>query len=326
MNSEELIRAISQGDERLAARVMRGIDDDLFSWQEVLKLLYMRKPRPHVIGITGPPGVGKSSLTNHLIRLLRQEGKTVGVVLVDPSSPYSGGALLGDRIRMNDHALDPGVFIHSLATRGHFGGLAISSKGVVDVLAATGKDVVLVETVGVGQHEVEVVRLADTTLVVTMPGMGDNIQALKAGILEAGDIFVVNKSDHPNTDKTVDDIESMLTIVETSQEKNSWRPVVVKTCALDGRGVEELRGVIQDHREWLARFESGDHPQKYRQRIRMELWDLLMIKTSLMIKSRKSCSAQLEKLVDQMAAGDTDPYTASDQLLAEVFQPNKSDE
>ena len=174
--------------------------------------------------------------------MLRKAGKTWGVVLVDPSSPYSGGALLGDRIRMNDHALGFRGFIHSLATRGHFGGLAISSKGVVDVMAAAGKDVVLVETVGVGQHEVDVVRLADTTLVVTMPGMGDDIQALKAGILEAGDIFVVNKSDRPKADKTVNEIESMLIIVESSHQKGAWRPVVAKTCALTAAAWKNYMG------------------------------------------------------------------------------------
>ena len=320
MNAGELVKAISEGDEHLAAQVMRGMDDDLFSWQGVLKLLYMHRPRPHVIGVTGPPGVGKSTLTNQLIHVLRKAGKTVGVVLVDPSSPYSGGALLGDRIRMNDHALDSGVFIHSLATRGHFGGLAISSKGVVDVMGAAGKDVVLVETVGVGQHEVDVVRLADTTLVVTMPGMGDDIQALKAGILEAGDIFVVNKSDHPKADKTVNEIESMLIIVESSHQKDAWRPVVAKTRALDGGGVEELYGMILEHRKWLGQAQSGDQPERQRRRIRMELWELLMIKTSLRIKNQEAWASRLDNLVEQVAAGRKDPYTASDDMLEQIFQ------
>ena len=201
----DVIELIRQGDIRATARLMRDLDEGEPQAREVLKELYKHTGRAHIVGITGSPGVGKSTLTDRLIQHLRQQGKTVGVVAVDPTSPFSGGAILGDRIRMQRHATDEGVFIRSLATRGHFGGLTVSARAIIHVLDAMGKDFILVETVGVGQDEVEIAGAAHTTIVVTVPGMGDDIQAIKAGILEIGDIFVINKADREGADRTYQD-------------------------------------------------------------------------------------------------------------------------
>jgi LAO/AO transport system kinase len=242
----DVINQIRQGDIRATARLMRDLDEGEPQAREVLKGLYQYTGRAHIVGVTGSPGVGKSTLTDRMIQYLREQGQTVGVVAVDPTSPFSGGAILGDRIRMQRHATDEGVFIRSLATRGHFGGLTASARAVINVLDAMGKDFILVETVGVGQDEVEIAGAAHTTIVVTVPGMGDDIQAIKAGILEIGDLFVINKADREGVDRTYQDLITMIDMRQQSHTEDGWRPQVFKAIAPKSQGVPELMAAILD--------------------------------------------------------------------------------
>ncbi|MGQ9858580.1 MAG: methylmalonyl Co-A mutase-associated GTPase MeaB [Thermodesulfobacteriota bacterium] len=316
MNETVLSEAILRGEVRAAARLMRDIDDEIPSAREELKVLFPHTGRAHIVGITGSPGTGKSTLVDHIIQSYRQRSKTVGVVAVDPTSPFTGGAILGDRVRMQRHSTDDGVFIRSLATRGHLGGLSRSTHDIVDVMDAMGKDVVLVETVGVGQDEVEIVRLAHTNVVVLIPGMGDEIQAIKAGILEVGDIFVVNKADREGADKSVREIEIMLEMNAYGPE--DWRPVVLKTEAINHRGVEELVDQIQRHREFL-----GDRLWKQRQQRRtqgkfMEILRDLLYQEAL---GRLEKNGLWNQLLEELAQRKLDPYTAAEMAMAELLRP-----
>ena len=223
---------ILAGDTRAVARLITDIDDDMPGVREILKELYPHTGKAYIIGITGAPGVGKSTLVDQMLVHLREEGKTVGVIAVDPTSPFSGGAILGDRIRMQRHTNDKGIFIRSLATRGHFGGLTRSTRSAIDVLDAMGKDYIIVETVGVGQDEIEIVKSAHTTVIVVIPGMGDDIQAIKAGILEAGDIFVINKSEREGSGKTLNDLRTMIKMDQKKDKKDDWLPPVLETEAI----------------------------------------------------------------------------------------------
>ena len=225
------VQKILAGDLRTVARLIRDIDDGLSEARGLLKELYPYTGKAYVIGITGAPGVGKSTLVDRMIQYLRAQGKTVGVLAVDPTSPFSGGAILGDRIRMQRHSTDEGVFIRSLATRGHFGGLTSSTRGAIAVLDAMGKDYILVETVGVGQDEIEIVRAAHTTLIIVIPGMGDDIQAIKAGILEAGDVFVINKSEREGVQKTRQELMMMIEMDKDRGTKGGWKPTIFLTEA-----------------------------------------------------------------------------------------------
>ncbi|MCF8129379.1 MAG: methylmalonyl Co-A mutase-associated GTPase MeaB, partial [Deltaproteobacteria bacterium] len=216
---KDLVEKVTSGDVRTVARLIRDVDDGMPEVREALKALYPHTGKAYIIGITGAPGVGKSTLVDQMVAHLRKRGKTVGVLAVDPTSPFSGGAILGDRVRMQRHSMDSGVFIRSLATRGHFGGLTQSTRSAIDILDAMGKDVILVETVGVGQDEVDVVRSAHTTVIVVIPGMGDDIQAIKAGILEVGDIFLINKSDREGTDKTLNELRLMIEMDQGKHDK-----------------------------------------------------------------------------------------------------------
>ncbi|MBU2519339.1 MAG: methylmalonyl Co-A mutase-associated GTPase MeaB, partial [Proteobacteria bacterium] len=275
MTPEQRAQKVISGDVRAAARLMRDIDDNQPGWRQVLKLLHARAGQARVIGLTGSPGVGKSTITDALVERFRAQGLTVGVVAVDPTSPFSGGAILGDRIRMQRHATDEGVFIRSLATRGHFGGLTSSARGVVTVMEAMGLDVVLVETVGVGQDEVEIVRMADTTVVVTVPGMGDDIQAIKAGILEAGDIFVVNKADRDGAGRTVNELKGMLHLSGDHSRRAGWEPPVLTTCATDGKGLDELVAALAEHYRVLSAGGGQMLAQRRREGLRRELLELI---------------------------------------------------
>ncbi len=293
------------------ARLISLVEDADPALREVMAALAPDTGRAHLIGVTGAPGVGKSTSTSALVTVLRESGRRIGVLAVDPSSPFSGGALLGDRVRMQDHALDPDVFIRSMASRGHLGGLAWSTPQAVRVLEAAGCDVVIIETVGVGQSEVEIAGLADTTLVLVAPGMGDGIQAAKAGILEIGDLYVVNKADRDGAAQVRKDLRSMVGLGERAED--DWRPPVVMTVASTGEGMAEVVGEIDRHWAWLA--DSGERDRRRRRRARAEIETIAV--TALRVRwGRLRGHGDLEKLADAVASGGTDSYTAADQLLA----------
>jgi LAO/AO transport system kinase len=318
--TEEVVDRILAGEVRLAARLMRELDDGRPEAREILKELYRHSGRAHIIGITGSPGVGKSTLTDRIIQYLRQEGKTVGVVAVDPTSPFSGGAILGDRIRMQRHALDEGVFIRSLATRGHFGGLTASARAVITVLAAMGKDYVLVETVGVGQDEVEIAATAYTTLVVTVPGMGDDIQAIKAGILEVADILVINKADREGASRTYQELIQMLEL-QGHRKATAWMPPVLLTQAKDNEGIEALMAAVHDHQEFLAQ-DGGKALQLARgARLRQEFLELLREGVARHLVKQLESDGRLDRVLAAILARETDPYSASEALVLEILGP-----
>ncbi len=274
-----------------------------------MALLAPRAGHARVIGITGSPGVGKSTSTSALVSVYRRRGLKVGVLAVDPSSPFSGGALLGDRVRMQEHATDDGVFIRSMASRGHLGGLSWATPQALRVLSAAGCDVVLIETVGVGQAEVDVASLADTTLVLLAPGMGDGIQAAKAGILEVADVFVVNKADRDGADTVARDLRSMLSLGDRRAD-DGWRVPIVKTVAAKGEGAEEVVDEIERHAAWLA--SSGRLEQRRLKRAADEVEAIAL--TQLRVDLR--IGAQLGDLATRVVAGELDPYAAADELVA----------
>jgi LAO/AO transport system kinase len=277
--------------------------------REVMARLSPYVGHAHVIGITGAPGVGKSTTTSALVRELRQAGRRVGVLAVDPSSPFSGGALLGDRIRMTDHAADPGVYIRSMASRGHLGGLSWSTPQAIRVLDGAGFDVVLVETVGVGQSEVEIAGLADTTLVLLAPGMGDGIQAAKAGILEVGDLYVVNKADRDGAAKVRRELRSMLAL--SARPEGAWRPPVLSVSAQSHAGLDELAETIEKHRAWLE--ESGALASRRARRAREEIEAIAV--AALRSRWELQGRERLEELATAVAGGGLDPYAAADELI-----------
>jgi LAO/AO transport system kinase len=293
------------------ARLISLVEDASPLLREVMAGLAPYTGHAMVVGITGPPGVGKSTSTSALVGALRAAGKRVGVLAVDPSSPFSGGALLGDRVRMGDHALDRDVFIRSMASRGHLGGLAWSSPQAIRVLDAAGFDVVLVETVGVGQSEVEVAALADTTLVLLAPGMGDGIQAAKAGILEVGDLYVVNKADRDGATSLRRDLRSALAMGD--RPEGAWQPPILLTVAQTGEGVPEVVQAIGDHHTWLE--ETGELARRRSRRARQEVEAIALTR----LRERWTGlheRTELDAQADRVAAGETDPYAAADVLLA----------
>src|SRR5258707_6467731 len=263
----EVVERAREGDSRAVARMISLVEDESPLLREVMAALAPHAGRAHIVGITGSPGVGKSTSTSALVSAYRAVGKRVGVLAVDPSSPFSGGALLGDRVRMQDHATDAGVFIRSMASRGHLGGLAWSTPQAVRVLDAAGFDLVLVETVGVGQAEVEIAGMADSTLVIVAPGLGDAIQAAKAGILEIGDVFVVNKSDKPGAQEAVRDLRGMIAMARHGE--GDWKPPIVSTTAAAGEGIDDLVSRLDAHGAWLAG--SGEGARRRRAPAREEI-------------------------------------------------------
>jgi LAO/AO transport system kinase len=311
---DELVERAREGSPRAVARLVSLVEDASPRLREVMAALAPHTGHARVLGVTGPPGVGKSTSTSALVGALRRRGMRVGVLAVDPSSPFSGGALLGDRIRMQEHVTDPGVYIRSMATRGHLGGLAWATPQALRVLDACGCDVVLVETVGVGQSEVEVAALADTTLVLLAPGMGDGVQAAKAGILEVGDVFVVNKADRDGADATVRDLRQMLSLGEARQP-GDWRPRVVRTVASRGEGLEELLEAVDDHERWLA--EDGRLRRRRLRRVSDEVEALAV--TALRARMGDLRSGRgLDELAAGVLDGELDPYAAADRLVAAV--------
>jgi LAO/AO transport system kinase len=277
----------------------------------VMKALAPLTGNARVVGLTGAPGVGKSTVTAALVGAYRERGLRVGVLAVDPTSPFSGGALLGDRVRMQEHATDPGVFIRSMASRGHLGGLAAATPQALRVLDAAGCEVILVETVGVGQAEVEIASAADTTLVTVAPGMGDAIQAAKAGILEIGDLFVVNKGDKPGAQETVRDLRTMIAMAQRAQ--GDWKPPIVVTTATAGEGITELAGRIDAHWAWLEG--SGERDRRRRGRAREEIAALALAALRLRMGGLPGDSL-LDGLAARVVSGDIDPYAAADELAA----------
>jgi len=309
----DLIERILVGDLRAAGRLITMVENGTPEAVAALKALYPHTGHAYVIGVTGPPGSGKSTLTDRITGELRELGKTVGIIAVDPTSPFSGGAILADRIRMQRHSLDDGVFIRSMATRGHLGGLSRSTNDVVDVLDAMGKDYILVETVGVGQAEIDIMRTAHTTLVVAVPGLGDEIQAIKAGIMEIGDLFVVNKADREGADRTVLEIEMML---EHGESDDGWHPRIFKTVASRGEGVEALTQGVLEHREFL--FAEDGHGRKRRERTRWIFRGLLEERLAARAMDRISRQGGLDPLVERIALRETDPYSAVEDVLKKL--------
>jgi LAO/AO transport system kinase len=306
----ELARA---GDPRAVARLITLVESGDELLPRVAAALAPYAGRAQVVGLTGSPGVGKSTTTNELVRALRARGRRVGVLAVDPSSPFSGGAILGDRVRMQDHATDPGVYIRSMSSRGHLGGLSAATPQAVRVLEGAGCDVVLVETVGVGQAEVEVASLADTTLVLLAPGMGDAIQAVKAGILEIADVFVVNKADRDGANATVRDIQGMIALGERGP--GEWRPQVVRSIAARGEGIDDIVAAIDKHRGWLE--QHGELRRRRQARAAAEIEAIALGALRARIGSLRD-GTELPALAAKVAEGALDPYAAADELLAEL--------
>ena len=307
---DELVQRARDGDARAVARLISWVEDEAPQLREVMAALAPYAGHAQIVGITGSPGVGKSTSTNALVGELRKAGKRVGVLAVDPSSPFSGGALLGDRVRMQDHALDRDVYIRSMASRGHLGGLSWSTPQALRVLDAAGCDVVLVETVGVGQSEVEIAGQADTTLVLLAPGAGDGIQAAKAGILEIGDIYVVNKADRDGADQLRRELRGMIALGE--RDEGAWKPPIVKTVAHKGDGVDEVVAEIDRHFAWLT--ESGELAKRRTRRVRDEIETIAV--TALRRRwDDVHARVELDDLAAAVVAGESDPYTAADTLL-----------
>lgn len=311
----KIAERVIAGDVRTVARTIRDIDDGIPAVRETLKELYPHTGKAYVIGITGAPGVGKSTLVDQMVAHLRERGKTVGVLAVDPTSPFTGGAILGDRVRMQRHSLDDGVYIRSMATRGHFGGLTQSTRSAIDVLDAMGKDYIIVETVGVGQDEVDIVRSAHTTVIVVIPGMGDDIQTMKAGILEVGDIFVINKADREGADRTFSDLRLMLDMDQKKYGSGRWRPPILKAEAVFDRGVEEILDQVGHHRQYLQESSGGLAFRRKREKVREELAEMVKSRLIEEIFRRITETGEFEDAISAIIDGKTDPYTAADNLV-----------
>jgi LAO/AO transport system kinase len=306
-----LIAAARAGDPRALARLVSLVENSAAELRQVMKVIAPLAGGAHVVGLTGSPGVGKSTVTAALVRSYRSLGQRVGVLAVDPTSPFSGGALLGDRVRMQDHATDDGVFIRSMASRGHLGGLAWTTPQALRIVDAAGFDVILIETVGVGQAEVEIAATADTTLVVVAPGLGDSIQAAKAGILEIADVFAVNKSDRPGAQEVVRDLRTMLAMARYGGD--DWKPPIVSTTAASGDGIADLAAAIGAHLDWLEK--SGQRAARRRARARDEITAIAVAELQRRLGGLPG-EARLEDLAGRVASGEIDPYSAADDLIS----------
>lgn len=326
MAPDELALQISAGSVRAVARACRLVDDREAGASELLRRLHPRAQAAWLVGITGSPGAGKSTLVDRLIERLRADGKRVGVVAVDPSSPFSGGAILGDRVRMQRHFEDPEVFIRSLATRGALGGLSQSAADVATVLGAWGADVVLVETVGVGQDELEVTEVVDTTVVVVAPGLGDDVQALKAGILECADVFVVNKADHAGADSAVRELEAMLALGDAvssarghveEQSDAPWRPPIVRAVATTSVGVDDVLRALSAHRSALSRRGTVDRTRKMAALLRS------LVARALSERALGALASDIDQAAARVAGSESDPYSESERLVARFLELNQ---
>ncbi|MDD2553690.1 MAG: methylmalonyl Co-A mutase-associated GTPase MeaB [Desulfotomaculaceae bacterium] len=307
----EIPQGFWDGEHRMLARLISLVEDDLPGKEEVLRKLHPHTGRAYILGLTGSPGAGKSSLVDSVVREIRKRNQTVGVIAVDPSSPFSGGAFLGDRIRMNEHALDDGVFVRSMATRGSLGGLAKTSKEVVKVMDAFGMDWVIIETVGVGQSELDIMYIADTTVVVLTPGAGDSIQSMKAGIMEIADVFAINKCDMPGTDTLTLEVNLML---DMQDDHIKWRPPVKLTTNLNkAEGITELLEAIESHRDYLN--EKGFFAERRRERTKNETLDIVNYQWQRLVMEEVNRPGRVSDLLEKVAAREVDPYTASAKII-----------
>jgi LAO/AO transport system kinase len=306
------IKPLRSGDVRALARAISAVENRAPGWSDLLKALFPHSGKARVIGLTGPPGAGKSTLVDQMARLYRKQNRTVGIIAVDPTSPYTGGAILGDRIRMQDHFSDPGIYIRSMATRGSLGGLARTTADVTTVLDASGRDVILIETVGVGQDEVDIVRLADITIVILVPGMGDDVQTIKAGIMEIADIFVINKSDREGAERVEREIRTLQSL---AIRHDGWTPPIVKTVASDGTGVQELSAAIAEYEEYLQQKNLAlkKSAENWQQRL------VEMLRDALLENARQQLGdGNLARLAAEVAEHKRDPYTLVEEIAGKT--------
>ncbi|MBP8646004.1 MAG: methylmalonyl Co-A mutase-associated GTPase MeaB [Syntrophobacteraceae bacterium] len=310
--SNDHVKQILEGSDMATARLISWLEDEDERATSIMEEIYSQTGKAYIIGITGAPGGGKSTLTDKLTRALRKRGQSVGIVAVDPSSPFTGGAVLGDRVRMSEHNTDPEVYIRSMATRGFLGGMAKATADVVKVLDAAGKDVIIIETVGVGQDEVDIVGIADTVCLVLVPGLGDAIQSMKAGVMEIADIYVVNKADHPGADQLYAEV---LARVEQDQhiKPMGWTPPVIKTVAVEDLGVDELLQAIDRHRQYLE--ESGQYLEKRKERTRRETLRMVHNELFRIVRQRLQDSGRLDRLVEDILDRKRDPYSTMREIV-----------
>jgi LAO/AO transport system kinase len=308
------ILSLRAGDPRALARAISVVENHTPGWIELLKQLFPHTGKARTIGLTGAPGAGKSTLVDQLAKHYREQKHTIGIIAVDPTSPYTGGAILGDRIRMQQHFSDPGIYIRSMATRGSLGGLARTTADVALVLDAAGRELILIETVGVGQDEIDIVRLADVTVVILVPGMGDDVQTIKAGIMEIADIFVINKVDHDGAERVEREIRAMQSL---AMRGDQWTPPIVKMVATDGRGIQELAGVI-------AAYESHQAKQRLISQRRVQNWEvrlLEMLRDTLLQQANASMAdGELSRLAAQVAEHKRDPYSVVEEITGRVLR------
>lgn len=308
----ELVRRARQGDVRAIARLISLAENEAPEATAALQELYTHTGSAHVIGVTGPPGSGKSTITDKMVKELRKQGFKVGVLAIDPTSPFTGGAILGDRVRMSDLNLDEGVYIRSMGTRGRLGGLSKATNYAVKILDACGYDYIFIETVGVGQSEVDIVKTAETVILIMVPGLGDDIQAIKAGILEIGDIFVVNKSDRDGANRVVIELEMMLGL---NPEKKAWIPPILMTVADQNKGVSEVVREVQKHHKHLN--DTGEMRKRNRGRLEGEVMDLLLNKMINYVNDKINSTGEFQKEIDRILGRETDPYTLVEKIFNE---------